>query len=254
MEIGATASAIFGSKSASSVFSAGETQIRTPAQQSAEVIITAQKREINVLRGYKPTLSQTEKQRLSELEEIVRDVEKKSLNGTARQDEIDDRIEAIAEADEIIGKPVVDVEADETLAEYNALKVGLLEPVLDSIKQKRVDKLTRLKAGLEEQIAENPGRRLLTSQFQTVSRQLEQVNPLNSPSDLSPAAQRTYDDVVELINNHTGVKLELTVGETRRVEELQSSISKLQSQLGPELGSGPTAAAVSRAYSTLSFR
>lgn len=238
---------------AAGVFQAQQNTSITPEQQSASVIISSHRREINVIRGYKPELNQNEQLRLAELEDVVREVEEKSIAGTARQDELDDRLEAIDEANEIIGKPIVDVEADETLAEYNSLKLALLEPVLDPIKQKAVDRLNRLKTGFEEQIAENPERRGLNRQFQAVTRQIEAINPLNSPSDLSPEAQRVYDDVVELINNHTGVKLELTAAETRRVEELQASITQLQGLLGPDPGSEPTPGAVSRAYVSLAL-
>ena len=60
-----------------------------------------------------------------------------------------------------------------------------------------------------------------------------------------------YDDIVELINDHTGVKIELTAAESSKVAALESSIAQFQSILGPDLSQQPTAQAVANAYATL---
>ena len=65
-------------------------------------------------------------------------------------------------------------------------------------------------------------------------------------------AQGSYDDLVALVNERAGAKVELTVKEATKVAALQRSISELQSVLPPDSSGQPTAADVSRAYAPLS--
>ncbi len=247
----ATAESFFGSTSAESIISAGQSASGTGDQQSAKIIITAHKREINRIRGYKLDLTPADLQKLSKLQVKIQGIEAKAAAGTARADELDDRLEFLKEADLIIGKPIVDIEADDTLAEFNALKVALLEPKLDNATAKRVAFLQRFKDTIEQQINEDPERFSLQLKFQSVSGILNGLNPLRSPSQLSKAESKTYDDIVELINNHTGVKIELTAEESRKVAALESSIATFQGSLGPDPSQQPSAQAVANAYVAL---
>lgn len=247
----ANAESLFGSASAQDVIAAGAAASGTSDQQSAQVIIKAHKREINRIHGYKLDLTPSELQRLRDLQEDIQEIQSKAAAGTVRQDELDDRIEFLEEADRILGKPIVDVEADETLAEYNNLRVSLLEPKLDGSRAKRVAFIERFKASLEAQINENPERHSLQLQFQSIDRQLKALKPLRSPTQLSKAESKAYDDIVGLINDHAGVKIELTVAEWTKVEALESSITKFQANLGPDPSQQPTAQAVANAYTAL---
>ncbi len=133
MEIDAKATDVFGSARVDSVFFNGQSAPSPPSpqQETAWVSIIAQKREINRIHGYKLQLTPAESKRLSEIQADVIDIERKASGGTVRTDELDDRIELLAEADEIIGKPAVDVAADDTLAEFAQAVESLLEPKLD---------------------------------------------------------------------------------------------------------------------------
>jgi len=247
----ATAESFFGSASAESIISAGQSASGTTGQQSAKIIITAHKREINRIRGYKLDLTPADLQKLSKLKEKILEIEAKAAAGTARADELDDRLEFLDEADRIVGKPIVDIEVDDTLAEFNALKVGLLEPKLDNATAKRVAFMERFKDSIEKQINEDPERVSLQQKFQSISSIIDRLKPLRSPSQLSKAEGKTYDDIVELINDHAGIKIELTAAESRKVAALESSIATFQSILGPDISQQPTPQAVANAYVAL---
>ena len=247
----ATAESFFGSTSADSIISAGLSSSGTSDQQSAAAIIKSQKREINRIRGYKLELSPADLQKLNKLQEKIQQIEAKAATGTVREDELKDRLEFLDEADRVIGKPVVDIEVDDTLAEYNALKLALLEPKLDRATAKHVAFLERFKNTVQEQINNAPERHSLALKFQSISGIINSLSPLRSPASLSKAESKTYDDIVELINDHVDVKVELTAAETVKVAALESSIAQFQSALGPDPSQQPTAQAVANAYVSL---
>lgn len=257
MEIGSSAAnffkrdaaqSLFGSTSADTIISAGVSDTSVNAQNALTMTIAA-KREINRIRGYKLELTLAEKQRLRDIQEDIRKIDVKINDGTVRPDELDDRVAFIDEADRIIGKPIVDVEADETLKEYNNLRLAILQPRLDPTLRKRIEFMERYKDTLEKQLSESPDRLSLQRAFRGVASQLDRLNPLNSPAQLRGQAAKTYDDLVELINDHAGVKVELTVAENRRVEALQKAISDFASQV-PDV-SQPSAQQAARAYTAL---
>ncbi len=252
IDISSIASSLFGSASAETLFSAGQSASATPDQVSAKAIIGAHKREINRLRGYKLELTPIDKQRLAKLKEKIQIIEEKASKGTVRPDELEDRFEMLDEANRILGKPIVDVEADAKLAEYTALKVALLEPKLDNATAKRVAFLERFRDTIEEEITNNPERFSLRAKFQGIDGLIKTLKPLRATSELSLAERKTYDDIVELINDHTGIKLELTAVESDKVAALERSIVALQSSLEPDLSQEPTPQAVARAYISLS--
>jgi hypothetical protein len=246
-----SAETLFGSGAAGSILSAGQSASGISNQQSAATIITSQKREINRIRGYKLDLTPADLQKLSKLKEKIQEIEAKAAAGTVREDELNDRLEFLKDADRIVGKPIVDIEIDDKLEELNALKVALLEPKLDNATAKRVAFLERFKDTVEQQINEDPERHSLQLKFQSIDTLIKNLNPLRAPSQLSKAESKTYDDIVELINDHAGVKIELTAAESIKVAALESSIAQFQSILGPDLSQQPTAQAVANAYIAL---
>lgn len=252
MDITAAANSIFGSPTVDSIFSSGQGVSNTADQQSAKAIITGHKREINRIRGYKEQLTPRDNKRLNEIATRIREITTRATAGTARQDELDENGELRREADIIIGKPTVDLEIDEKLAEYNNLKLSLLEPELSPALAKRVAFLERYKSGLEEQINENPNRITLKLQFQSAAGLIDQLKPLRLTTELSRREGKSYDDIVGLINEHVGVKVELTVEESNKVIALERSITQFQGSLGPDLSQQPTPQAVANAYVSLS--
>ena len=133
----------------------------------------------------------------------------------------------------------------------NNLKLALLEPDLDPATAKRVAFLERYKDSLEETINRSPGRLTPQLQFQNVSSLINQLKPLRLTSDLSIAERKTYNDIVELMNDHVGTKVELTAEQNNRVIALERSIAQFQGSLGPDLSQQPTPQAVANAYTAL---
>ncbi len=262
MEISSPVSSLFGSASPETFFGRGDGEAVIAAAQSgsagtdpasAKAIVTAHRREINRIRGYKLELTRAEEKKLTELKEDILEIAGKALEGTARPDELDDRLEMLKEANRIIGKPIVDVEADDKLAELNALKVAILEPKLDNATAKRVAFLERFRDSIEQQVIRSPDRKSLKNKFNAIVQQIDTMKPLRQTSRLSKAERRTYDDVVELINDHIGAKVELTTRESDRVASLEASIVQFQAFVGADLSQQPTPQAVARAYTSLSF-
>lgn len=262
MQIGSPPPSLFAPASAETFFGPGDGEAVIAAAQSgssgtdpasAQAIVTAQRREINRIRGYKLELTTSEKQKLDELKEDILEIAQKALDGTARPSELDDRIEMLKEADRIIGKPIVDVEADEKLAELNALRVAILEPKLDNATAKRVAFLERFRDSIEEQVIRSPDRKSLREKFNAIVQQIDKMKPLRQTSQLSKAERRTYDDIVVLINDHIGAKVELSTRESDRVASLEASITQFQAFVGADLSQQPTPQAVARAYTSLAF-
>ncbi len=248
-----SATALFGGGSASTIFATMVSKGPTTAQENARAIVSAQKREINRIRGYKPILNPAEKRELSEIQKKIEAIQTKASAGTVRADELEDRTELLLEADRIIGKPIAKSgdETDDKLAEYAGALEKLLEPKLDPSAQQRVDTLKRIKATLEIAVDSNPDNATIRAQFQNVSKQLAAQNPSRPISALSVAEKRAYDDLAELINETAGVAIQLSSKDTLRVSTLESSILELQSQLGEDPTKLPSAQAVNRAYTRL---
>ncbi len=245
------AAALFGGASMESIFFNGQTPV-APEQQMAKVAIDAQKREINRLRGYKPVLTNAEKAKLAEIQAKVEAIQAKSANGTVRPDELEDRKELLARADEIIGKPTTKVDGeDEKLAEYASLMQALLAPKLNPAEQNRLDRLERVKASLEENLNKNPESATIRAQFQNLAQRIEELFPPRAVSELSVSERKAYDDLADLINDRAGAKIQLSARETMRVADLERSILELQSQLPPDASEQPTAQQVSNAYMRL---
>lgn len=256
MEIGgAKATDLFGSPSTDSIFSAGLNAPATQEQETARITIKSQKREINRLRGYKLELTAAENQRLSKLQVEISKIERKAQNGTVRQDELDDRLELLAEADEIIGKPIANVGEDEAisdkLSELAGILEALLEPKLNSTLAKRVERLERVRDTLEERLNYNPESDTLRSQFQNITVLIDGLKPNRAISELSADERKTYDDLAELINNQAEAKVQLPSKDAIRVAELESSIINLQQLLAPDITGQPTPGDVARAYMRL---
>ena len=246
-----SATQLFGAPPVSSVFSAGQFGGSTPEQETARTTILAQKREINRIRGYKLQLNPAEKQQLAEIQQKVQAIEKKSSNGTVRGDELDDRLDLLAEADEIIGKPLVDATADDELAKLAGIMEALLNPKLNPVQARRVEMLTRVKDNIEASMLRSPKSATLRNQFRNLTFQLLEANPPRPVSSLSVTERKAYDDLAVLINDRAGAKIQLSAKENIRVAELESSIINLQALSPPDLSQQPTTQQVSRAYTRL---
>jgi len=248
----ARATDFFGSPSADSVFSVG---VRgggaTDSQLAARAIIDANEREINRIRGYKTQLTPSDNNRLRVLRERILDINERATNAIASPLDFENRIRFLAEADEIIGKPVADVEADDILATLRERIDNLLAPNLSPAVERRVQTLETLRNSFEAQVSRNVANRTPQLQLQNVTRQILALTPARAISELSVGDRREYDELSRLVNLHVGDKLVLNSRESIRVAELQTTINELQGSLPPDNSGQPTAAAVARAYTRL---
>lgn len=251
MEIGASPSQIFGSPGPDQLFTGTSTAVATDEQETARITIKAQRREINRIHGYKLELTPNETRKLAELQSEIVEIGRKISAGTVREDELEDRTAKLKEADEIIGKPTIDVEADEFLAELAGGVETLLQPKLSPVELRRVEQLERVKDTIEQSFNANPESDTLRRQFINISQQIETLTPPRAISQLSKAEKAAYDDLAELINDHAGAKIQLPARDAIRVAELERSISQLQELAPPDPAGQPTPQAVSRAYARL---
>lgn len=244
----AKATDFFGGDSAVAIFSVGISGGATDAQLAAKSIIASNKREINRIHGYKVQLTPSDNQALRKLQEKVVVINDKAADGIATEYDLEKRIDYLAAADKILGKPVVDVEADDILATLNEKINDLLAKKLTPAVENRVKLLETLSASYEDKIARNVDSRLPQLQLQNVTRQLLALTPSRSISQLSDNERREYDQLVELVNKHVGEKLSLNSKDSIRVASLQATITELQSSLPADTSGQPTAADVARAY------
>lgn len=198
----------------------------TPAV--ARATIDASQRQINRIRGYKIELSPANNAQLLKIQEEIQEIERKAAAGTVRSDELEDRLELFDDANRIIGKPVVDIEGDETLAQLSAGLDLIVKPNLPRAVQDRVDSLVRIKNTLEERLFKNPDSQTLKSQFQAISGLIQELTPPRPVESLSAAERREYDEQVELINAYAGAKVELQSDELIKVNKLQRTIGSMQ--------------------------
>ncbi len=220
-------SQIFPTQSSEAFFAAapvgGDT---TPAV--AQATIAASQRQINRLRGYKIELSPANNAQLLKIQEEIQNIERKAAAGTVRNDELEDRLELFKDADRILGKPTVDIEGDETLAQLSAGLDLIVKPNLPRAIQQRVDSLVRIKNTLEERLFKSPDSGTLKQQFQAVSGLIQELTPPRAIESLSAAERREYDEQVELINAYAGAKVELQTDELIKVNKLQRTIGTMQ--------------------------
>ncbi len=245
------ATSIFGGGSATSFFAANVTGGATEAQQAAQVVVNASKKEINRIRGYKLQLTPAENKRLTEIQEQISKINDKAANGTVRDDELEDRSELFLEADTIIGKPSAGVENDDVLDGLREQIDEVLAPRLTPQQQDRLDTLNTLLTSFEERLADDPSNVVAIRQVQNIQRQISNIDVPRTVTELTVAEKQDYDELVEEANNHAGAKLLLNARESARVQALEETIGQMSSLLPADPAGQPTAAAVARAYARI---
>jgi len=251
VDITTAPSSILSSATAESFFSIGVSEGTTAAQTSAQVAITSQQREINRIRGYKLQLTPADNQRLAKLQEKIVALNQKAADGNIRADEIRLRGEYYRQADEIVGKPSIDVDADATLSALSDKIDELLAPKLDAVKQKRLDLLLKLESNLRDRLEQDTSNETVIAQLRNILKQKDDLAPPRPINQLSVAEKRTYDDLVRQVNDHADAKLLLNARESIRVYELQKSIEQLSELLPPDTSGQPTAAQAASIYARL---
>ena len=245
------ATSIFGGGKASSVFSAGLTGGASDAQQAAKTVVDATTQQINRIRGYKAQLTPAENKRLDEIRVEIGKISDKSVAGTARSDELDDREVLFLEADTIIGKPSAGVEIDETLEELREKVDAVFAPRLTPPQEKRLETLNNLLETFEEKLDDDTSNVNTIRQIQNVTRQINAIDVPRSITQLSVSEKAEYDALVEETNAYAGAKLLLNAQEATRVQFLQETIEKMSQLLPADPAGQPTSQDVARAYARL---
>ena len=245
------ATSIFGSGSAVSIFAAGVSGGASDAQIAAQQVVNATQQEINRIRGYKVQLTPSEQRRLDEIQVEIEKITQKTINGTARPDELDDREQLFLEADTIIGKPSAGVEIDDTLEELRDKVDEVFAPRLTPPQQDRLDTLNTLLETFQDKLDDDPTNVNTIRQLQNINRQIANIDVPRKITELSVTEKLEYDALVEETNQHAGAKLLLNSQESTRVQFLQETIDKMAGLLPADPGGQPTAAAVARAYTRL---
>ena len=247
----ADATAFFGGGNALSVFSVNVGGGATDAQLAAKSIISSNEAEINRIRGYKVRLTPTDNQQLRKIRGQVIELNEKAKSATATEADLERRVELLAKADKILGKPAADVEADDILATLREKINDVLAPTLTPAIERRVEVLENLKKSLEVQIGRNTGNKRPQLQLQNVVRQIGNLTPPRNVNQLSVSERREYDTLAKLTNKHVGEKLVLDARDSIRVFDLQTTINQMRSQLPPDTSGAPSPADVARAYTRL---
>lgn len=251
VDITTAPSSILSTRTADSFFSIGVSEGATAVQTSAQVAITSHQREINRIRGYKLQLTPADNQRLAKLQEKIVGLNQKAADGNIRPDEIKLRSEYYRQADEIVGKPSFDVDADLTLSALNEKIEELLAPKLDAVRQKRLDLLTKLGDRLRTRLEDDSSNETVIAQLRNILKQIEEVAPLRGIHELSATEKREYDGYVREVNDYAEAKLMLNAKESVKVYELQKSIEQLAELLPPDTSNQPTAGQAASIYAKL---
>lgn len=242
---------ILSSLAGEAFFSIGVTEGVTAIQRSAKIAVDTQQREINRIRGYKLEIPPADQKRLGKLQEKIVALNRKAIEGAIKPDEIKQRSEYYRQADKILGKPSVDVEADLKLKALTVKVNALLEPNLDPVKAKRLKLLRGMKVKLQDRLNDNPSNRSAIGQIRNVLKQIETLAPLRGVQDLSPAETKTYDGLVKEVNDYAKAKLLLDAKESVRVHELEKSIKQISPLVQAGAPAAPTAGQIASIYSRL---
>ncbi|MEM6665569.1 MAG: hypothetical protein AAF638_04120 [Pseudomonadota bacterium] len=226
------------------------TQTGSAERQQLEAIATSQIREREQLQGFKTDLLPAQRERLARLQAEIAEVEQEADGAGLSERQITERADLFLEAYAILGKDFVDIENTPELSAIDDQVKELLEPQLVGARKRQLESLESIKETLTEQIAggnDSPGIRSL---FTNVTRQINALIPSRTMDQLSIGEVREYDALVERANTIAGSEVLLPSRKQRRVEELQTSISSLQSQIGslPAPQRTPTPGQAAAAY------
>lgn len=196
------------------------------ADQNA-VIATSLERELNRVQGYKVDLTPAESKRLASLQNQISRLEEKAGPDGLSVSQFNDRAELFREANAILGKEYVDVEADPVLKELVARVDTLLEPKLRGAQKKRLDNLRNLETKYLERFYAGTTSAALARQIGNVKLQIQTLTQPRKMAELSPSERRDYDALVTTINARAGTEFLLPSDRKGRAEEIQKTIASL---------------------------
>lgn len=246
-----SASDIFGSGDAGSVFAAGSGS--TGSGEAVRAALKGLERELNRLLGYKSDYTPGQKKRLETLQTRIAGIEKQATAKGFTADQLAERAELYREAYRIMGKDYVDVAGNDELQALTDQVDALLEPKLHGARKERLERLRKLEDTCLNALVANPDNETARARLRNVKVQIGKLVPPRAISRLSPGERRDYDALVDRINALANTDYLLTSRTRIRVEQIRASMGELEAQAAA-LGIGqsaPSAGEVARAYTRL---
>lgn len=220
---------LFGTNGVDTILAANIRATSSITVDRNQMVLKGLQDEIDRTMGFRTNLSVAEKQRLSELQSEITDLERLSQERRLSKLEFEKRADLYLRSYKILGKDYVDVQSDAFLKEKSAAVDDLLAPKLKGPPAKRLADLTKLKARLEDRVADR-GERIvetLLNQIRSVNRQISELTTPRAISELSPAERREHDRLVRDINAHAGQELLLDSRKKLKIERLQATIAAI---------------------------
>lgn len=194
---------------------------------SNQILARSLKREVDRLQGYKVNLSTAETNKLTSLQDQIKRLEARAGPDGLSLDQRDDRAELYRQANDILGKPYVDVEADPVLSGLVKQVDTLLETKYSGATKKRLENLRSLEDKLFESYYGGNTSNSLARQIANVKTQIGRLAQPRPMSELSPGERRAYDALVEKVNARAGSEYLMPSRKRARAEALQKSMQAL---------------------------
>lgn len=218
--------AIFGKLQAAS-----PTEVFTINQASGadtnQLLAQSLKREIDRLQGYKTDLTPAENKRLAKLQADIQRINESAGPDGLSLDRHEDRAELYREANAILGKPYVDIEADPELSEMVAQVDTLLETKYRGATKKRLENLRALEEKFYQSYYNGNTSATLARQIANVKTQISRLAAPRPMAELTPGERREYDGLVEKINARAGYEYLMPSRKRARAESLQKTMGSL---------------------------
>lgn len=185
------------------------------------------KREIDRLQGYKTDLTPAEANRLAGLQEDIKRIEARAGPEGLSLDQHDDRAELYREANEILGKPYVDIEANPELKSLVDQVDSLLETKYRGATKKRLENLRSLEQKMLDSYFAGNTSNALARQLANVKTQIARLAAPRPMAELTPGERRQYDALVDKINAKAGHEYLMPSRKRARAEALQKAMQSL---------------------------
>lgn len=222
----ATANSIFGTLElgkAEDVFT-----IRASAGiNTNEIMQTALKRDLDRLNGFRTDITPAKAKQLTKLRSDIARIEQNASPDGLNEKEINERASLFRQANEILGKPYVNVRADRVLSNLVDQVDALLEPKLQGAQKRRLENLRSLEEKYLDAFLGGNKSRALRQQLTNVQSQVSSLTPPRKMNELTSRERQQYDALVAQINDRAGSEYLLPSRKKARAESIQAAMSKL---------------------------
>lgn len=215
----------------------GRMQLASPADvftinqastaDSSQLIKKSLKREIDRLQGYKTNLTPAESKRLAKLQTDIQRIKENAGPDGLSLEQRDERAELYRQANDILGKPYVDVEADPELSALVKQVDTLLETQYRGPTKKRLENLRALEGKFYDAYFAGNSSATLARQIANVKTQITRLAAPRPMDALSASERRDYDALVEKVNARAGYEYLMPSRKRARAESLQKTMNSM---------------------------